>query len=533
MKRGAAAGPARRRPRAVILTAYLLSAGLAAPSAHAADPSPIQPSAGPSATFAIIVGANRSVDPELKPLLYADDDAVRYLMLFQSLGARTVLLTRPDANTSRVLPRAVAGAVPPRQENLAAAVAAIATDVRAARAKGLHTELYFLFAGHGNVEDGRAYLGLEDAKLTGADLDRDVLRPVGADQSHVVIDACYSYFLAHQRGPGGSTRVVRGFSESGGGLDRPDVGLLLSTSSGRESHEWDGFQAGVFSHEVRSGLYGAADIDGDGQIDYREIAAFIVRANAAIPNEQLRPDVYARPPRGDRRLLDLRPGQRRTLVVGAAIVAGHYLLEDRAGNRLVEFHGAPARALRLLRPDDDTVYLRNVDTGREYEIGGSAREITVAALADRPSPARTRGAAHNAFNLIFSMPFDDSAVAQYQFPEADLVGVAAPPAPASWRPRAALVAGALSAATAIGSGVFILSSRQHAQEAVDPMTSQADVASLNSAIDRDQRRALWLGAAAAVTAAGALGLWLWPEAKLAPSLAADDSAPVLGVSGRF
>jgi hypothetical protein len=515
------------------LVAISILAGPSSSRAAAGD-RPVVPGGGQTATFAIIIGANRSVDPKLKPLLYADDDAVRYLVLFQELGARTVLLTRPDANTTRVLPGAVANAQPPQRENLYAAVSAIASDVRAARAKGLHTELYFLFAGHGDVDDGRAYLGLEDAKLTGADLDRDVLRPIGADQSHVVIDACYSYFLANKRGPGGSPRVVRGFSESGGGLDRSDVGLLLSTSSARESHEWDGFQAGVFSHEVRSGLYGAADADGDGQISYREIAAFIVRANAAIPNEQLRPDVFARPPQGGRRLLDLQVGQRRTLVVDAHVVAGHHLLEDRAGNRLVEFHGAPSRALRLLRPKD-TVYLRNVDTGQEYEIAGPDREIRVAALGARPSPARTRGAAHHAFNLIFSMPFDESAVAQYNFPETEAVVAAdlAPSPPSSWRPRAALAVAALSAGTAIGSGFFIYSSRKHVEEAAG--LSQADAAALNGSIERDKNRALWLGAAAAVTAAGALGLWLWPEAKLAPALAAQDdaAAPVFGVSGRF
>jgi hypothetical protein len=426
-----------------------------------------------------------------------------------------------------VLPAAVVGALPPQRQSLASAVAAMATAVRAARASGLRTNFYFIFAGHGNVEDGRAYLGLEDGRLTGADVDRQVLQPIAADQSHVIIDACYSYYLAHERGPGGRARVVHGFSESGGGLDRPDVGLLLSTSSARESHEWDGFQAGVFSHEVRSGLYGAADVDGDGQIDYREIGAFIVRANAAIPNEQLRPDVFARPPQGERRLLDLRPGQGHTLVVDPEIVAGHYLLEDRAGNRLVEFHGAPAHALRLIRPKD-TVFLRNVDSGREYEVGGGEREIRVAALGARPSPARTRGAAHHAFSLIFSMPFDDGAVAQYHFPVADVVRSEDAP---SWRPTAAIAAGAVAAAAALGSGSFIYLSRQHASEAAG--VSQAEAAKLNQSIERDQRRALWLGAAAAVTAVGALTVWLWPGGKVAPALAVDDDAGLLGLSGRF
>ena len=81
-----------------------------------------------------------------------------------------------------------------------------------------------------------------------------------ADESHLIIDACYSYFLAFGRGPGGRRREVPSFATAEGLAGRSDVGLLLSTTSARESHEWAGFQAGIFSHEVRSGLYGAADL---------------------------------------------------------------------------------------------------------------------------------------------------------------------------------------------------------------------------------------------------------------------------------
>src|SRR5437762_3404086 len=92
------------------------------------------------------------------------------------------------------------------------------------------------------------------------------------------------------------TSIARSRKSRSMSRKRPRVGLLLSSSSHRESHEWDGFEAGVFSHEVRSGLYGAADADGDGEVTYREIAAFVARADAAIPNERFRPQVYAHAP---------------------------------------------------------------------------------------------------------------------------------------------------------------------------------------------------------------------------------------------
>ncbi|PIE19500.1 MAG: hypothetical protein CSA65_02390 [Proteobacteria bacterium] len=46
------------------------------------------------------------------------------------------------------------------------------------------------------------------------------------------------------------------------------------------------------------GLDGAADANGDEQITYRELGAFVKRANASIPNDRFRPSIFAVPPRG-------------------------------------------------------------------------------------------------------------------------------------------------------------------------------------------------------------------------------------------
>src|SRR5262249_16818720 len=148
--------------------------------------------------------------------------------------------------------------------------------------------------------------------------------------------------------------------------DDARVGLLLSTSSARESHEWDAYQGGVFSHEVRSGLYGGADADGDGVVSYREIAAFVQRANAAVPNEKYRPDAYARAPKTTDALLDIRSARGRRLVIDGAH-AGHYFLEDANGVRLADVHNAPGQSLSLVRPGPNgPIYLRRVDDDKEF-----------------------------------------------------------------------------------------------------------------------------------------------------------------------
>jgi hypothetical protein len=365
------------------------------------------------ATFALIVGVNQSVDPELPALNYADDDAAQYLDLFRALGARTYLLSRLDDNTKRLHPQAAAEAQLPRRQAFEAELARLAADVAQAHARHLATSLYFVYAGHGNVRDGEGYLSLEDERLTAADLERLLLQRVAADQVHFIIDACYSSYLAFGRGPGGQRRPARGFSALAGLGRYKQLGLLLSTSSARESHEWEGFQSGVFSHEVRSGLYGAADADHDGQVSYREIAAFVERANAAIPNERFRPDIYARPPATTTQLLDLRPGLGRRIEIDGS-KHGHYLLEDSGGVRIAELNSG--QAVSLIRPvGTGVLYLRRSDDQEEFVIPPSDAPVELASLEPTTPRARARGAAHDAFSVIFALPFDAEVESHYVF----------------------------------------------------------------------------------------------------------------------
>jgi hypothetical protein len=211
-----------------------------------------------TATFALVVGVNRSVDEELKPLRYADDDAARFFDLFRSLGARTYLLTRPDENTGRLHPQAAAEAKLPNMPAWEEVLVRLSDDMEQARAREVKTVFYFVYAGHGNEKGGRGYITLEDGRLTGGRIAKDIVERVGAGEVHLMVDACHSYLLVDTRGPGGRRRPLHGFSKIENLIRRDHVGLLLSTSSAAESHEWEAFQAGVFSHEVRSGLYGAA-----------------------------------------------------------------------------------------------------------------------------------------------------------------------------------------------------------------------------------------------------------------------------------
>jgi hypothetical protein len=516
------------------------------------------------ARFALILGVNRSVDQDAKKLHYADDDAARYFDLVRSLGFRTVVLSRADQDTRGLHVQSFSEAHPPTKQQLERAVGRLADEVRQARARGIATALYFVFAGHGNVRDGQGYLALEDHRLTGAQLRTRVLDRIRADVAHLIVDACSSYFVAHSRGPGGTRRSLHGFTRLRGAFSR-ETGLLLSTSSAQDSHEWEAFQAGVFSHQVRSGLYGAADADGDGRVSYREIGAFVDHASSSIPNARFRPKTFVRPPLAGDTLLDLRTAPQRTIEIEREH-AGRYLLEDTRGVRLLDFHNSARQHVRLRRPPATGVlYLRRLADGHEYALPPSENPIRLASL-DPPRPPRSsvRGAAHHAFSLLFERPFDRRVVEHYQPPLLAMKGGGVQPmrsagvdnpthpresrpiAPTSpedgaqdgpnWRTVGGWSAVGLAGA-ALGTAVTLSLVARSERSDVDASTSQQDAFAANRRIGRlNSGAAVLYGISAAALAAGLVTL-LWPTS--AAGTASSGATQVrfggnrLSVSGRF
>jgi hypothetical protein len=509
---------ADRRRSSLALLAIAIS--LAAPGGATAGRGGEPPAEAP-AKFAIIVGVNRSVDSDARPLRYADDDAAAFQELFRTLGARTYLLSRFDEGTRRLRPQAFAEAQDPRRRELERLVEQVSADVAQARGRGVPTVVYFVYAGHGNVESGRGYLALEDVRLYGADLERLVVDRIGAKATHFIVDACYSAFLAFSRGPGGERREAHGFSSLGGLAARSGVGLLLSTSSARESHEWSEFQAGVFSHEVRSGLLGAADADGDGSISYREIAAFVDRANAPVANERFRSDVYARAPAAGTTLVDLRPGLSRRLELDGRH-PGHYFIEDARGIRLADFHNAEGQTLRLLRPGEGgPLFLRQVggEDALEYVLDAAPAVLHFEDLHPQPTTAEPRGAAQESFRLLFSLPFSQQVVDVFverrptvDAPMADVpaveVGASNTRATSDWRRPVGIGLLVVGGVAAAGGGWAVASALQAQREST---SSQAESFRANELIDRrnDWARALF-GISGAALVGGTVVL-LWPK----------------------
>ena len=246
--------------------------------------------------FAIVIGNNRGEQANAN-LRYADDDALATHRLLLEAGATSLLLVRFDEDSQRM-----AGSLKPyapaRADSLARALQSLAIAMRKASARGATTEFLFFYSGHGDVDGGEGFLVLEDQRLTRSML-FDLLSRSPATHNHVVIDACKSFFVVFDRGPGGRRETYAGAIAAAIPARLANTGFVLSTSSDRDSHEWERYQGGILSHELRSALRGAADTDVDARISYAELGAFLRRSNEAIKNPRFRPDFLLRAPGGD------------------------------------------------------------------------------------------------------------------------------------------------------------------------------------------------------------------------------------------
>ena len=320
--------------------------------------------AGQMKTYALIVANNGSVDEGVEPLRYADDDGARYYETFSSLADEVRLLTVLDADSQRVFPDVAPKTLPPTRRQLSATVAELSAAIARDRDAGVSSQVYLVFTGHGNVDaSGEGYLSLADGKLRRSELYRDVLRPLEGTSTHLIIDACHAYFMVRSRGGNQDDRsgqrldqeldaYLAGNKNQNNNLPST-VGVILSTSGTAEVHEWSKLRAGVFSHQLRSGLLGAADVDGDGEVGYLELEAFLAAANAGVTNPKARISVYAQAPAQDLSVPIVRLGDyadATTLELPAG-VSGRYHVEDSRGVRYADMNvdGSRATQIKLLR----------------------------------------------------------------------------------------------------------------------------------------------------------------------------------------
>ncbi|NMO17759.1 caspase family protein [Pyxidicoccus fallax] len=341
--------------RSLLFSLLLLPAlALAAP---ASTPAPVR-------RFALLVGVNDG-GPGRARLRYAVTDATAFGQVLEELGGvqpqdRMMLMEggRPEFE------RALAG---------------FKDMLASARKAGGRTEALIYYSGHSDEEG----LLLQKDKFGYREL-RQALESLPADVRIAILDSCASGTLARQKGGvrrpaflSDASTAVRGHA------------ILTSSSEDEVSQESDRIGGSFFTHNLVSGLRGAADATGDGRVTLHEAYQFAFHETLAR-TEQTRSG--AQHPAydielagtGELVMTDLR-STAAVLVLGE-MLDGRLYVRDAPGRLVVELKKFAGRTTELgLQPGRYTVVREAHGEAFQTELvldkGGRA---VLAASAFRP-----------------------------------------------------------------------------------------------------------------------------------------------------
>jgi Caspase domain len=222
--------------RTLVLAAIAIEVVLAARPAHAEVE-----------RFALIVGNNVG-DGDEQRLRFAEDDAQRVYDVLRELGGfrpeNMQLLRDENADTVR------------------RGLISLNDRIRTQTASGGQTELLVYYSGH--ADQAALHLGPSTIELSELE---QLVRGSSATLRLLVLDSCRSGGLTHVKGG----HIAPGFAIA---LDQriPSDGVIFWTASSESesAQESDELRGSFFTHYLVSGLLGAADLDGDGNVTLGE-----------------------------------------------------------------------------------------------------------------------------------------------------------------------------------------------------------------------------------------------------------------------
>jgi len=372
-------------------------------------------------SYVIVVGNNAPPRTEgmtsLPQLRYADDDAVRFHQFFSRFAKETHLLTVLDNETQKRYPNASAISKPPALSNLKNIVEKIADQMVHDRKQGDDPLFYFIYSGHGAINDeGRAFLAFLDGGLTHQVLYDQVVARLPSAYSHLLIDACHAGAVVGARGmfdkevdartvevsPSEALKIVEFDSNK-----FPGLGLIIATTADQEAHEWSRLQSGIFSHELLSGLAGPADVNGDGQIEYSEIHAFVASANREIKDPRAVPKIISRPPQRNQNipLVSLERMRGTVALTGDPSRLGHFYIELENGQRYLDANLGGLNHGLIVLPAGLSVFLRTANREVEIATDGLAA-LRFSDLVFTNMPTVSKGSIDAAYrSSLFASPF--------------------------------------------------------------------------------------------------------------------------------
>jgi hypothetical protein len=483
-------------------------------------------SATPEHAYAIIVANNLGLDPGMPRLRYADDDGARYLELLSLITQRAELLAVLDEDTQQIHPKAAEIARPPNRASLLSTIESVFADIDRDQKAGIRTTFYFVYAGHGSVgDDGEGAMHLLDGRFTRADLFHHIISKTPARMNHIIIDACDAYLMVARRGGGGKAPsekaindAVSGFLSKEGLEHYPNVGVLLSTSRAADVHEWSRFSAGIFSHEVRSALAGAADITGDGEVSYDEVRAFLSAANGRVQDPRAHLHAYALAPaiRHAEPLFNRALAKNAPTVVVPGTLAGHRYLEDARGVRYADLNVGKDGAVNMVLVPSSVYFLRSereeiklpMEAMTSIDAGQLPRSDV--AIAQRGAEALTFQ--RDLFMIPFGRAYLDGFMASAPIdPTPELVTNVVPETGFPVRRMVAIGSAAGAVASAAVGVWYGIQAQQASNDYMNRFAGGTDVEGKRTSAGSYQQTAnILYGVAGGLTAAAAL-LWFWPS----------------------
>jgi hypothetical protein len=493
-------------------------------------------------TYVIAVGYN---DPpsdsqrddhapdRLPSLRFADDDAIAFYTFLRPLAEYGALLTIPDADSRLRFSAEVNEARPPSLAELRSVVKQVGQLIDADLQAGREPSVLFFYSGHGTADDGDgpASLTLIDGRLTREVLYDEVLAALPARYIHLFIDACHAEAVVRPRDLQAKVvdlgdREVTAYAERATLARFPNVGAVIASSSTSVAHEWDAYGSGVFTHEILSGLRGAADVNGDDRVEYSELAAFVAAANREVGDPRAHLHAVVAPPRINPRvaLVDLGRLPRAGRLQGRPAGLGELYLEDASGQRLVDLRAEAGFAVKLAVPADRTLFIRRRADEAEARLR-PGQVLAFEQLAFRPLASRDRGALTTALrNGLFATPFGPLYYRGFADGQPDMTPIplirvepppvavveapqAPPPPPRPGRSTTAttlyISAGALAAGAGVFGGLTYEAYRDHANTQLQVPADDADRRFQNYGITS----VALLSAAAVAALAGAYLQW--------------------------
>jgi len=216
--------------------------------AQAAAP-PIDNAATRVRRFAVVAGANRGAADRV-PLRYGVSDADRFAEVITTMGG----VHRDDCVVLR----------DPTRRAFLDALGSLQARAAAARPAAERIDVLVYFSGH--ADDNALMLGRE--VVTYREL-RDAVAAVSADVGITILDACASGAITRLKGGRTHPAFLTDASTQVQGY-----AFLTSSSENEAAQESERLQGSFFTHALLTGLRGAADVSGDGQVTLGEAYQF-------------------------------------------------------------------------------------------------------------------------------------------------------------------------------------------------------------------------------------------------------------------